>query len=121
MKKFFVYIIIFAISLEIGSTLIIGANYLINFDYISKVLCINQDKPELECHGKCHLAKEIKKDSERKTEKINSEQEEVYFIQDNYSFAFEKSVLTESVENFASYQFNIIESFQTDIFHPPIV
>jgi hypothetical protein len=33
----------------------------INYDYISKVLCINKDKPELKCNGKCHLMKELAK------------------------------------------------------------
>lgn len=35
--------------------------YNLNYDYISKVLCINKDEPELKCNGKCQLAKEIKK------------------------------------------------------------
>jgi hypothetical protein len=36
-------------------------DYAINYDYISKVLCINKDKPELKCNGKCHLMKELAK------------------------------------------------------------
>ena len=32
-----------------------------NQDFIAKVLCINKDKPELQCNGKCHLAKELNK------------------------------------------------------------
>ncbi|WP_430615093.1 hypothetical protein [Flavobacterium sp. JP2137] len=34
-------------------------SYFIDYDYIATVLCINRDKPELECHGKCHLMKEL--------------------------------------------------------------
>lgn len=34
-------------------------NYFIDYEYISTVLCINKDKPELECNGKCHLMKEM--------------------------------------------------------------
>ena len=34
-------------------------DYAINKEYIAKVLCINQEKPELACHGKCHLKKEL--------------------------------------------------------------
>ncbi|WP_145993559.1 hypothetical protein [Tenacibaculum dicentrarchi] len=33
--------------------------YAINYDYISKVLCINKDKPELACNGKCQLMLKI--------------------------------------------------------------
>ncbi|MDH5381498.1 MAG: hypothetical protein OEW75_11630 [Cyclobacteriaceae bacterium] len=39
--------------------------YLINYDYIVNVLCINKDKPELKCNGSCHLNTEIKKSMEQ--------------------------------------------------------
>ena len=38
--------------------------YGINKDFIATVLCINKDKPELKCDGKCYLAKQVKKASE---------------------------------------------------------
>lgn len=33
-------------------------NYMINTD-IYEALCINKDKPKLDCHGKCHLSEEL--------------------------------------------------------------
>ncbi|MBI9071807.1 MAG: hypothetical protein JEY94_09425 [Melioribacteraceae bacterium] len=39
--------------------------YLVNYEYISKVLCINKDKPEMKCNGKCHLKKLLNKNSEK--------------------------------------------------------
>ncbi len=36
------------------------ANYAIDFEYISEVLCINKNKPKSKCNGKCHLAKQLK-------------------------------------------------------------
>lgn len=35
--------------------------YYANYDYIANELCINKDKPYLECNGKCYLDKELKK------------------------------------------------------------
>jgi len=35
-------------------------NYWVQYDYYKTVLCENQDMPELECNGTCHLAKELK-------------------------------------------------------------
>jgi len=32
-------------------------------DYFEKVYCVNKDKPELECHGKCHLNKVVEEQS----------------------------------------------------------
>lgn len=34
-------------------------NYVINYDYIAEVLCINKEKEVLQCNGKCQLTKEI--------------------------------------------------------------
>lgn len=44
-------------------------DFALRHDYIAKVLCINQDKPELQCDGKCYLAQQFKKaeDNEKKT------------------------------------------------------
>lgn len=31
----------------------------LNIDYIIETYCINKDKPQLECNGKCHLATQL--------------------------------------------------------------
>ena len=36
-------------------------DYFLNYDYIVNVLCVNKDKPEMHCDGKCYLKKEISK------------------------------------------------------------
>lgn len=35
------------------------AVYVVNYDYISKVLCINRDRPKMHCNGKCFLKKQM--------------------------------------------------------------
>jgi hypothetical protein len=35
--------------------------YYANYDYIANELCINKDKPYLECNGKCYLETELQK------------------------------------------------------------
>ncbi|SDF30803.1 hypothetical protein SAMN04487992_11128 [Cellulophaga baltica] len=37
--------------------------YVFNYDYISEVLCINKDKPELNCNGKCYLMTKLAEES----------------------------------------------------------
>ncbi|MGO3708409.1 MAG: hypothetical protein ACTJGD_12010 [Mesonia hippocampi] len=37
--------------------------YAFNYDYIAEVLCINKDKPELDCNGKCYLMQQLAKSS----------------------------------------------------------
>ena len=43
-------------------------DYLINKNYIATVLCENLSAPEKHCQGKCHLKKELDKDSNRQNE-----------------------------------------------------
>lgn len=38
--------------------------YIINYDYIVNELCENKDKPQLNCDGKCYLAKQLAKELE---------------------------------------------------------
>ncbi len=39
-------------------------DYFLNYDYIVNVLCINRDKPEMHCDGKCYLKKEFSENNE---------------------------------------------------------
>ena len=39
--------------------------YVLNQDYIAEFLCINKNKPKLQCNGKCHLVKEIEKQQQQ--------------------------------------------------------
>lgn len=36
-------------------------NWVINHDYIAKYLCVQKNKPNNKCNGKCHLAKSLQK------------------------------------------------------------
>ncbi|WP_026998102.1 hypothetical protein [Flectobacillus major] len=46
--------------------------YQVNKSYIAKELCINRNKPQLHCDGKCFLAKKLKA-AEEKEQKATSE------------------------------------------------
>ena len=39
-------------------------DYALNYEYISEVLCINKEEPELQCHGQCHLAAQLEEANE---------------------------------------------------------
>ncbi|RNA60736.1 hypothetical protein D1631_01700 [Chryseobacterium nematophagum] len=38
--------------------------YGVNYKYIKEVLCVNKERPELHCNGKCYLKKELAKINE---------------------------------------------------------
>ncbi|WP_240034588.1 hypothetical protein [Flavobacterium silvisoli] len=59
-------------------------DYIVNYDYISKVLCVNKAKPEMHCNGKCHLMKQLAKEAENEkpltpTKKGTSQETETFF------------------------------------------
>ena len=59
MKRAFAILSLFAIvSANLYQITLIGI-YNIEKDYITKVFCINKDKPELKCNGKSQLKKKI--------------------------------------------------------------
>ncbi|WP_281323376.1 hypothetical protein [Flavobacterium aestivum] len=57
MKKL-IFILILAIFLKPIFPVI---EYMVNYEYISMVLCENKAKPMMHCNGKCHLMKELAK------------------------------------------------------------
>lgn len=63
------------------------ADYIINYDYISKVLCENKAKPEMKCNGKCQLMKNLAKAAEQEKpilpeKKSQTQETEVLFFQE---------------------------------------
>lgn len=101
------------------------AYYQINRDYIAENLCVNRDKPMLNCNGQCYLAKKLKA-AEEKEQKSNSERLEkmpevvlsFQAIQPVFSTRFTASELVEN--HFTSTEF-FPNSADKGFFHPPQV
>lgn len=99
--------------------------YAVNYEYISKVLCVNKAKPILHCNGKCHLMKELAKaqEGEKQTSshKKNSTVETVEFFFESYSdlsmFVFQfnrkKTLHSKYSDLYSHLKLHAI-------FHPPI-
>lgn len=100
-------------------------DYVVNYEYISKELCENKAKPELQCNGKCHLMKELAKASEAEkplssNKKDTSKNEiEVVFYQDIVptQLPFIHVPAHSLVANNYSNQYTFLNS--STIFHPP--
>lgn len=95
----------------------------INRAYIAKKHCINKNRPQLKCDGKCFLAQKIK-EAEKKQEQEQSpglkEWVEiapcaVSFI--DYIISFESN----SSANSFYYKNNYSFITEEDIFHPPLL
>lgn len=96
--------------------------YNLNKTFIAANLCENVAKPQLQCEGKCHLKKEIAKNSEapnpsgeKGTVKIVSAD---YFLQSNDIFS--QITLLPNYTGYAQYHNLYAHNFSSLIFHPPL-
>lgn len=99
-------------------------DYVVNYDYISTVLCVNKAKPKLECNGKCHLVKELAKSSESESpissdKRMASQQFEVLFLEEIKAFKITLIYLLETQKTIDDYSnlYSRLNSFS--VFHPP--
>ena len=96
--------------------------YVINYDYISKVLCINKDKPVLSCNGKCQLMKKLEKlqQDDFKSLRIQIEKYPIGFV---YILKLKETTTYTLLKKnkLFSHSQNYHFLFNKDVFHPPTV
>jgi hypothetical protein len=115
-----VILLISLILLQTFSKGLLILDYKLNKDFIYKVLCINQDRPALQCEGRCHLNKKLQKaqETESKTTHSSVSSLEIIWFYQPYASVHLRPSITSKKQIFpyqVSYQF----SFLTDTFHPP--
>ena len=98
-------------------------DYALNKSYIEKNLCVNRNKPQSCCHGKCHLKKELAKQvddstAEKKTDnkKISSNNEVKEFLVDLNNLTIVPTIKRTYTEK-TSYVYTF--SLASSIFVPP--
>jgi hypothetical protein len=118
------FIVISAFVMQALGKFIIYTDYIINKEYIANNLCVNKSKPILKCNGKCHLAKQLKK-QDQKENKSSSSKEKVEIITDQISVEtfvfFESDFLKAKKTEVFEYNKNIIQSDLNSVFQPPRV
>lgn len=100
-------------------------DYVVNYEYISTVLCENKAKPKMECNGKCHLMKELAKTSENDApissdKKITSQQFEVLFLEEIKSFKIMPIYFFETQKTSSNYSNLYFHLDSASVFRPPI-
>ena len=118
-KSILAQILIFTTLAANFSQLFVYAGFEMNENYIVSELCINRDKPQLQCNGKCYLMKKLKQ----------AEQKEKSRDRENQRSLFQVGVVVEKL-SFSPYVMQIAEEYQSeipfrlpefaaDIFQPP--
>lgn len=100
-------------------------DYAVNYEYISKVLCVNKDKPKMHCNGKCHLMKELAKASENdkpiSSDKKNTSQEsEILFFEKIKTFQLASICFDDCPKTNSDYSDLYYYLNSDSVFRPPI-
>ncbi len=99
--------------------------YVVNYEYISKVLCENKAKPMMHCNGKCHLMKELAKASDAENPKSSDKKgtvqlTEVLFFEEIKSFKINTLISSNTQKINKSYSDLYFYLNGDAVFRPPI-
>ncbi|RFS15025.1 hypothetical protein [Emticicia sp. C21] len=104
---------------------LICLDYEIRKDFIIRNYCVNKNKPEMHCDGKCFLAKRIKAQTEK--EEQSALQDFIYKLLEANTFESQQTFTFKNVleiKDFPGNNYLFIEKltldFSSPIFHPPI-
>ncbi|MCB0514553.1 MAG: hypothetical protein R2798_14130 [Chitinophagales bacterium] len=124
MKQIFVILLALLVILINFREAAIFVSFKYNQEFIAQYLCINRDKPEMQCHGKCHLKKSIEESEKRQQQGANPINEKpadttLFFTQTTTVFG-KYFYQTSNIKTFSSFLINLYKfSFHIRIFHPP--
>lgn len=94
--------------------------YLFYEDYITEFLCINKDRIELNCNGKCYLMERLAEENEDKKEnlpKIAMEEYPIGFVE---LADLPKTIQISNLQKTQNlYINNYLFLFSKGVFHPP--
>ncbi|MDN3205163.1 hypothetical protein [Algoriphagus sediminis] len=98
-------------------------DFKVNQDFIAEVLCINKEKPMMNCDGKCYLSKKLKKAKEQEEKQLPAgiqDKVEVVYSQSGNYFEFLPQIAPLISNLIPAYGDDFSpSSFIADIFHPP--
>ncbi|SMP96932.1 hypothetical protein SAMN05421679_11092 [Epilithonimonas pallida] len=99
-------------------------DYTVNYNYITKNLCENRAKKEMNCNGKCYLAKELSKSSQNSAKQDQlklSVFSELFTVGNVFTvlneFNFNSDIQKQNFYLSSFYNF----SLNSRIFHPPLI
>ena len=123
MKSLGISVLVVSLMIQVMSASLILFNYEVNTAYIIENFCVNINKPEMKCDGKCHLTKQIQTDSEQKSETPAALSELITFVlavEDIETFQLNIGNSGANQCNTRYIQGNYSNHLQA-IFHPPQV
>lgn len=120
-KKIVSVVLLFTYSAVAFNFFLPVLGYYVFFDYISKELCVQKEKKENLCMGKCHLTKQLKQKTQ--TEK-KAEQKGVLLKTQNLSPHYVSNLLVKLISakpiiSYQHFQLNLKTNYSKPLTPPP--
>ena len=122
MPRSVVILFLIVLHLKPARNVAIYLDYVINFDYIKNVLCINKERPKLKCNGKCYLMQRLDKNQPDKNRAPfpRTEITKIEYVDFSNLKPNEVGLTIESIKKpFPIYLSRRYRQLSKDIFHPP--
>jgi len=122
LRKIIAILLLTSITLQLCNRVGIIAWFNLNQEKVIELFCINKNKPELDCKGKCYLAEKLEeaKQTEEGTTVPNSKHkqttEEVLFLEKALLLSIPGSAHQIS---FAFSKSSYVHQFMMSVFQPP--
>ena len=96
-------------------------DYMVRKSYIIEKFCINKDKPEMACNGKCHLTENVKNnESPAESDRIPVNQKTWKIPEFLVSSLQEHLVFQDQITMHTSIIYYYDYQFSDSVFHPPV-
>lgn len=96
------------------------AGYEVNQQYIASTFCVNKDKPEMHCNGKCYLANKLKQAEEKEKRQAENNQkrntQDSFFVNNRLNFTLPPCIIESPV--IRDLRFDLPQR-SNEILHPP--
>jgi hypothetical protein len=76
-RSILAYFLVFSLFTANCTQLFVYAGFELNQKYIATELCVNRDKPQLHCNGKCYLMRKLKQAEQKEKAHENENQRPV--------------------------------------------
>lgn len=122
-NKLWTYLFLTLLSAQYVYQLSVSSHFILNKSEIAVTLCENQQKPELQCNGKCYLAKQLSvlDNSSDEPVDLSSNTKELVNIWSGLYVNLSSNVFLQSIPREVIFFVNIHngKSSPQDFFHPP--
>ncbi|MCD0490256.1 hypothetical protein LPB86_18590 [Pedobacter sp. MC2016-14] len=122
-KRLIACLLLFALIGSSFSRILVYAGFEVNQDYIAKTLCVNKDRPWMNCNGKCYLMKKVQQAEENEKKEATKDllsNLSISFFERTDAFNFQSPVTaTLFTTSYPEYTCHYSNCFLGSIFQPP--